>query len=66
MQLAAADSLEKVTGQKWGREIPKWQDYLAALGTDPTDLANTDQKTIQTVTHTQPEEVRSLLDSLRR
>lgn len=66
LQLAAADSLEKVTGQKWGRDIPKWQDYLASLGTDPTDRANTEQKSIQTVTHTQPEEVRSFLDSLRR
>ncbi len=31
LQLCAADSLQKITGKKFGRDIPQWQEYIATM-----------------------------------
>jgi hypothetical protein len=61
LQLAAAESLQKITGEKFGKDIPKWQDYVAQLGP-----ANSSDSEIQPVAHNQPDEIKSLLNSLKR
>lgn len=63
LQLAAAESLGKITGQKFGKDVPKWLDYVATLG--PAATGTTDAG-IQQATHQQPDEVRSFLNSIRR
>jgi len=61
LQLAAADSLQKITGEKFGKDIPKWQDHVAKLG----PVVNSSPE-IQGVSHNQPDEVNSFLNSLKR
>lgn len=39
LQLCAADSLGKISGQSYGRDIPKWQEYIAQLDTDRSEAS---------------------------
>jgi len=61
LQLAAADSLKKITGEKFGKDIPKWQDYVSKLN-PPTDQSNA----VSPAAHQESDEVRSFLNSLGR
>lgn len=63
LQLAAADSLKSITGQKFGNDIPKWQEYVASLG--PAD-ATLPANPVNQVGHQQPDEVRSFLNSIKQ
>ena len=63
LQLAAADSLKSITGQKFGNDIPKWQEHVASLGPADTTVPT---NPVDRVSHQQPEEVRSFLDSIKR
>jgi HEAT repeat protein len=63
LQLAAAESLGKITGEKFGKDVPKWLDYVATLGPANSDAGS---KPVQQATHQQPDEVRSFLDSIKR
>ncbi len=63
LQLAAADSLQSITGQKFGRDIPKWQEHVASLG--PTENSTLDGS-VNRASHQQPDEIRSFLESIKR
>lgn len=68
LQLAAAESLGTITGEKFGKDVPKWLDYVATLspsGTGPAGTGPADAS-VQQATHQQPDEVRSFLNSIRR
>lgn len=63
LQLAAADSLKSITGQKFGNDIPKWQEYVASLGPADTSLPT---NPVNHASHEQPDEVRSFVNSIKR
>lgn len=63
MQLAAADSLKLITGQKFGNDIPKWQDHVASLG--PVEGASSINQ-VNRANHQQPDEIRSFVESIKR
>lgn len=63
MQLAAADSLKSITGQKFGNDIPKWQEHVASLGpVDNTVITSS----VNQASHDQPDEIRSFLETVKR
>lgn len=63
LQLAAAESLGKITDEDFGKDVPKWLDYVATLG-PAADSATA--LPVQPAAHQQPDEVKSFLNSIKR
>lgn len=63
LQLVAAESLGKITGEKFGKDVPKWLDYVATLG-PPAGSATA--LPVQQAAHQQPDEVKSFLNSIKQ
>lgn len=54
LQLAAADSLSKCTGEKFGHDIPKWEEYLSQFNPASTTDSPSDYPNV-VVSHDEPE-----------